>query len=64
VGSDVCWLDPGHQHKANYTEAFQSMSTNIDVVELIYPYQVLDAYKKALDVDRSTLIIEHGDMYK
>jgi pyruvate/2-oxoglutarate/acetoin dehydrogenase E1 component len=57
-------LDPGHQHKANYTEAFQSMSTNIDVVELIYPYQVLDAYKKALDTNRSTLIIEHGDMYK
>ena len=57
-------LDPGHQHKANYTEAFRSMSTNIDVVELIYPHQILDAYKRALDTDKSTLIIEHGDMYK
>ena len=57
-------LDPGHQHKANYAEAFKSMSTNIDVVELLYPYQVFDAYKKALDTDKSTLIIEHGDMYK
>ena len=45
-------------------EAFKSMSTNIDVVELLYPYQVFDAYKKALDTDKSTLIIEHGDMYK
>ena len=57
-------LDPGHQHKSNYAEAFKSMSTNIDVVELLYPYQVFDAYKKALDTDKSTLIIEHGDMYK
>jgi len=57
-------LDPGHQHKANYTEAFKSMSTNIDIFELIYPYQILDAYKKALDSNRSSLIIEHGDMYK
>ena len=30
-------LDPGHQHKANYTDAFKSMSTNINVVELLYP---------------------------
>tara|TARA_A100001201_G_C4093149_1_gene202841 strand:+ start:2567 stop:3088 length:522 start_codon:yes stop_codon:yes gene_type:complete len=56
-------LDPGHQHKANYTEAFRSMSTNIDVAELIYPHQILDTYKRALDTDKSTLIIEHGDLY-
>ncbi len=56
-------LDPGHQHKANFTQAFKSSCTNIDVVELLYPEQVLPAYKAALDSDKSTLIIEHGDLY-
>ena len=58
-------LDPGHQHKANYTEAFKSMCDTIDVVELLYPEQVLPAYKKALERDDgvSTMIIEHGDLY-
>ena len=56
-------LDPGHQHKANYTESFRSACTNIDVVELLYPEQILPAYKRALQVERSTLIIEHGDLY-
>ena len=58
-------LDPGHQHKANYTGAFKSMCDTIDVVELLYPEQVLPAYKKALERDDgvSTMIIEHGDLY-
>jgi pyruvate dehydrogenase E1 component beta subunit len=56
-------LDPGHQHKANFTQAFRSSCTNVDVVELLYPEQVLPAYKAALESDRSTLIIEHGDLY-
>ena len=56
-------LDPGHQHKANYTESFRSACTNIDVVVLLYPEQILPAYKRALQVERSTLIIEHGDLY-
>ena len=56
-------LDPGHQHRANYTQAFKSMVTNIDVVGLLYPEQVFPAYQKALDTNKSTLIIEHGDFY-
>jgi pyruvate dehydrogenase E1 component beta subunit len=57
-------LDPGHQHKANYTECFRSMCTNIDVVELLYGPDVMPAYERALNSDRSTLIIEHGDLYR
>ena len=56
-------LDPGHQHKANFTEAFRSSCTNINVVELLYPEQVLPAYRAALESSKSTLIIEHGDLY-
>jgi len=62
VGSEYP-LDPGHQHKANYTECFRSACTNINVVELLYPHQVLPAYERALTGDKSTLIIEHGDLY-
>ncbi len=56
-------LDPGHQHKANFTQAFKSSCTNIDVVELLYAEQVLPAYRAALASDKSTLIVEHGDLY-
>lgn len=63
VGSEYP-LDPGHQHKANYTEAFRSMCTNINVVELVHTHNILDEYKRALYSDKSTLLIEHGDLYK
>ena len=58
-------LDPGHQHKANFTRAFKNSCTNINVVELLYPQQIFNEYKKALDREDgvSTLIIEHGDFY-
>lgn len=58
-------LDPGHQHKANFTRAFKNSCTNINVVELVYPQQIFNQYKKALDREDgvSTLIIEHGDFY-
>ena len=56
-------LDPGHQHKANYTQTFKDACTNIDIVELLYPEEVLPAYERALKSERSTLIIEHGDLY-
>jgi pyruvate dehydrogenase E1 component beta subunit len=63
VGSEFP-LDPGHQHKANYTQSFKSSCTNIDVVELLYPDKIVQTYEKALSSDRSTLIIEHGDLYR
>ena len=56
-------LDPGHQHKANHTEAFKKMVSNIDVVELLYPEQILPAYEKVFTSKRSALIVEHGDLY-
>ena len=57
-------LDPGHQHKANYTDVFKSMSTNINVVELLYPEQILPAHERALSNSKSTLLVEHGDLYR
>tara|TARA_R100000808_G_scaffold24811_1_gene58494 strand:- start:17078 stop:17656 length:579 start_codon:yes stop_codon:yes gene_type:complete len=65
VGSDHP-LDPGFQHKANFTQAFKTSCEHINVVELIHSHKVLDAYKTALDRKDgvSTLLIEHGDLYR
>tara|TARA_R110000765_G_scaffold203927_2_gene309027 strand:- start:1908 stop:2432 length:525 start_codon:yes stop_codon:yes gene_type:complete len=57
-------LDPGYQHQANHTYALKSMCKNIDVVELLYPHQILESYQKAYYSDKSTLIVEHGDLYR
>lgn len=58
-------LDPGHQHKGNYAQAFKDMCDTIDIIELIYPEQIFSAYKKALDRNdgKCTMIVEHGDFY-
>jgi len=61
VGSEYP-LDPGQQHKANYAEAFRSMCEHINVVDLLYPHQIVPAYIKALD-GGVTMLIEHGDLY-
>ena len=63
VGSN-CRLDPGHQHQSNHVSEFKSICKNIDVVELLYPHTILEEYQKAYSSNRSTLIIEHGDLYK
>lgn len=56
-------LMPGPQHSKNYTEAFKSMVTNIDVVELLNAEDIYPAYTKALNSDKSTILIEHSDLY-
>jgi pyruvate/2-oxoglutarate/acetoin dehydrogenase E1 component len=59
-------LDPGHQHKANYTQVFKSSCDSINVVELIHPHKVFNEYQMAIDREDgiSTLLIEHGDLYR
>ena len=56
-------LDPGWQHKQNYTEALRSMCKTIEVIELTEANQIFEAHKKALErTDRcSTILIEYGD---
>jgi len=46
-GSDVP-LDPGHQHKADYTEEFKTILKHTNVVKLDSYEKILPAYKKAL----------------
>lgn len=57
-------LDAGPQHSQNYTEAFRSMLTSIIVEEVRTPKEVTVAYtralSRALQGDRSSLIVENG----
>lgn len=54
---------PGPQHMQNYTQALKLMCTNIDVIELNKTEDVYPAYLKAVNSDRSTILIEKSDLY-
>ncbi len=51
-------LNAGPQHTGNYAAAFRSMLTNVDVVSIRQPDQILDTYQFAIRSVRSTLIVE------
>lgn len=58
-------LDPGPQHCQDHTAAFRCMLKTIEVIDLWHKDEILPAYDKALNRNdgRSTLIIEHADLY-
>ena len=58
-------LDPGHQHKQNYIEAFRLMCKTIEIIELSEPSEIYPAHDHALNRTdgRSTLLVEYGDYY-
>lgn len=62
VGS-VTPLDPGFQHKADFTDAFEKMCETITVVKLLNAEQILPAYKSAYARRGSTILVEYGDLY-
>lgn len=64
VGS-VRPLDPQHQHRGDYTNAFINLLTTVAVVELTEPADIVPAYEYALTRadGHSTLMIEHADFY-
>ena len=58
-------LHPQHQHVGDFTEAFRSMLSTVDVVRLEEPEEIFDAYQHALEREdgRSTILVEYGDYY-
>ena len=52
-------LNAGPQHTQDYTEAFRSMLTSVRVAEIFEPDGILPVYQRAMDSDRSTLIVEN-----
>jgi len=64
VGS-VRPLDPGIQHKGNFTEAFRKMVDSVIIEDLTEPEMIFPAYERALlrPDGKSTILIEYGDYY-
>ncbi len=56
-------LMPGPQHSKDYTEALKLMCTNINVVKLTSSDMVYNEYEKAINSDKSTILIEIPDLY-
>lgn len=58
-------LDPGPQHKGDFTNAFQNMCSNLEMVRLDTAEAVVPAYQKALERSDgvSTVLVEWGDLY-
>jgi hypothetical protein len=58
-------MDPGPQHKGDFTDPFRLMCANIEVVRLDSAELIFPSYKKALDRDDgvSTIIVEWSDKY-
>lgn len=58
-------LHPYHQHVGDFTEVFQKMCKNIEVIRCDEPEDIFPAYQKAYERTdgKSTLIVEFGDYY-
>ena len=58
-------LHPQWQHVGDYTEAFEKMLTNVEVIRLDEPEQIFEAYQKAYNRTdgQSTILVEWGDYY-
>lgn len=59
-------LDPGVQHKGDFTDVFRAALPNVEVVRLDEPEQVFPAYVRAYERTdgKSTILVEWGDFYK
>lgn len=59
-------VNPQSQHKGNFSEAFRSMTKNMEVIELFEPEQIFPAYEKALlrEDGINTILVEFADFAK
>ena len=57
-------LDPGCQAIGDYTAAFRSMLTTVNVVTLNTSRKIVPAYAAALRSAHSTILIEYGNSYE
>lgn len=54
---------PGPQHDDDFTEAFRLMLRTVNVVTLTEPEQIAPEYKKAMDAEHSTILVEYTGKY-
>ena len=58
-------LNPQAQHVGDFTEGFEKMLKNIEIIRLEEPEDIFPAYEKAYNRTdgKSTLLVEYGDFY-
>lgn len=56
-------LDPGHQHKADYTDAFKQIVTNCKIEKLRKPEDIVPAYKTAMEEGGIHILVEYPELY-
>lgn len=56
-------MDPGPQHLHDYSRALESMLETVKVVRLHSAADVTDEYRRALERDGSTLLVEYARLY-
>ena len=56
-------IDPGPQHTNDYTQFFRRVCRTIRIEELNKAEDVILAYKRALAMPRSTIIVEKMELY-
>ena len=59
-------LFPGVQHCSDYTEGLKNMLTNVDVISLEKPSQILPSYQLAYSRTdkKSTILVERPDLFE
>jgi len=56
-------LDPGVQHKADYSEQFKQLLTYVDIVKLTSKENIYTTYKSAYENKKPIIIVEYPEKY-
>lgn len=58
-------LDPQHQHKGDFTLGMRKFLKNTEVIKLVNPKDIFEAYKHAYNRKdgKHTILVEYGDYY-
>ena len=56
-------LDPGLQHIGNYIKPLRLMLDTINVIELGMAEVIVPVYESALSSEKSSILVEFGDLY-
>jgi pyruvate/2-oxoglutarate/acetoin dehydrogenase E1 component len=63
AAGSVVPLDPGYQHKADYSNEFRNMCDNVNHYILDHKSLITLAYEDAWERNKSCIMTEYGDMY-
>ncbi len=56
-------LDPGVQHKADYTEEFKKMLDYVEIINFYDKSNIYETYKKAYENKKPVILVEYPERY-